>query len=279
VTISGSKNAALPIIAANYCIDNKVTLNNVPDIKDIFSMQELAREALQISKDCFDLTSDMATKFRASILLIPLGLIKYGKVKFVGCGGCKIGKRPLDTFDNALSQAGIKITNNEFKEYEIISKPKKNIMLQELSVTAIEALLIYLTFIQNYDYEIHIYQVAIEPNVRNLIAFLQTVGADITLHVDHSITMKPSKIHIKETTFKIVGDYLEAGTYFAIGAGADASEITIRDCDVDDLSAVFAVATQIGIDFKVVDKTTLRVSSKNKAEYQSLKKFETRTFP
>ena len=72
VYISGSKNAALPIVAANYLLDNKVTLQNKPNIKDITVMQELADEALKISKDFFDLTGEKATKFRASILLIPL---------------------------------------------------------------------------------------------------------------------------------------------------------------------------------------------------------------
>jgi len=108
--ISGSKNAALPIVAANYCIDNAVKLLNKPNIKDIASIETLAEIAIKKSKDYFDLTDDLAKKFRASILLIPFGLIKYGKVKFVGSGGCNIGKRPLDMFDDALVKAGIKIT-------------------------------------------------------------------------------------------------------------------------------------------------------------------------
>jgi UDP-N-acetylglucosamine enolpyruvyl transferase len=84
VTISGSKNAALPIVVANYCIDNQVTLINKPNIKDIMSMETLAQNAIKKSEKFFDLTDDLAKKFRASILLIPFGLIKYGKVKFVG---------------------------------------------------------------------------------------------------------------------------------------------------------------------------------------------------
>ena len=68
-------------------------------------MEELADEALATSKDYFDLTLPLAKKFRASILLIPFGLIKFGKVKFTGSGGCNIGKRPLDSFDDALTKA------------------------------------------------------------------------------------------------------------------------------------------------------------------------------
>lgn len=134
----------------------------------------------------------------------------------------------MDTFDNALEKAGIKITQEEFKTYEVVDKPKKNIMMQEFSVTAIEALLTYLAFAGNFDYDINIYQVAIEPHVRNLIDFLNNAGADIHLNVDHSIVVHPSKITIKESEFTISADYIEAGTYFAIGAGADNSELTIK---------------------------------------------------
>lgn len=73
-------------MTANYCIDNKVHLHNKPLIKDIHALEQLADDALAHSQDRFDLTSEAATKFRASILLIPLGLLKFGKVKFVGSG-------------------------------------------------------------------------------------------------------------------------------------------------------------------------------------------------
>jgi UDP-N-acetylglucosamine enolpyruvyl transferase len=95
-------------------------------------------------------------------------------------------------------------------------------------VTAIEALLTYLAFANNFDYSINIYQVAIEPHVRNLIGFLNSVGADIILNVDHSVVVNPSKIDVQKDEFKIISDYIEAGTYFAIGAGAENSELTIK---------------------------------------------------
>lgn len=278
VIISWSKNAALPIVAANYCIDNKVKLLNKPNIKDVASMEQLVDEAIKISKDYFDLTDDLAKKFRASILLIPFGLIKYGKVKFVWSGGCNIGKRPLDMFDDALAKAWITIKEGEFKEFEVTGKPKKNIMMQWFSVTAIEALLIYLAFANNFDYTINIYQVAIEPHVRNLIDFLNSVGADIHLNVDHSIVVNPSKIVVQKNEFSIIADYIEAGTYFAIGAGADDSEIIIKGCDVNDLSALYSVAEKIGINFKILDTHTIKVDSFNKKNYQATK-FETRIYP
>ena len=278
VLISGSKNAALPIIAANYLIDQQIQLENKPDISDVRSIERLAEDALSKSTNFFDLTSELATKFRASILLIPVGLKKFWEVRFVGSGGCKIGKRPLDTFEDALHKAGVEITHGQFKTFKVVGKPKKNIMLQEFSVTATEALIMYLAFLDNVDYEITVYQVATEPHVKNLIDFLNAAGADIRMGIDHTITINPKKIAIKEPSFKIISDYIEAGTYFAIGAWADNSELIIRNVNVDDLSAMYNIASKIGINFKILDKQTLVVNSYNKANYKAVK-LEIRIFP
>ena len=278
VIISGSKNAALPIIAANYLIDQQIQLENKPDISDVRSIEKLAEDALSKSTNFFDLTSELATKFRASILLIPVGLKKFWEVRFVGSGGCKIGKRPLDTFEDALYKAGVEITHGQFKTFKVVGKPKKNIMLQEFSVTATEALITYLAFLDNVDYEITVYQVATEPHVKNLIDFLNAAGADIHMGIDHTITVNPKKIAIKEPSFKIISDYIEAGTYFAIGAWADNSELIIRNVNVDDLSAMYNIASKIGINFKILDKQTLVVNSYNKANYKAVK-LEIRIFP
>ena len=278
VLISGSKNAALPIIAANYLIDQQIQLENKPDISDVRSIEKLAEDALSKSTNFFDLTSELATKFRASILLIPVGLKKFWEVRFVGSGGCKIGKRPLDTFEDALHKAGVEITHGQFKTFKVVGKPKKNIMLQEFSVTATEALITYLAFLDNVDYEITVYQVATEPHVKNLIDFLNAAGADIHMGIDHTITVNPKKIAIKKPSFKIISDYIEAGTYFAIGAWADDSELIIRNVNVDDLSAMYNIASKIGINFKILDKQTLVVNSYNKANYKAVK-LEIRIFP
>lgn len=278
VIISWSKNAALPIISANYLIDNKINLTNKPDISDVNNIEKLAEYALANSTGYFDLTSELATKFRASILLIPVGLKKFWEVRFVGSGGCKIGKRPLDTFDDALNKAWVQITNWEYKTFKVVDKPKRNIMLQEFSVTATEALITYLAFLEDVDYEITVYQVATEPHVKNLIAFLNAAWADITMGLDHTITVHPKKVEIKQDTFEIISDYIEAGTYFAIGAWADNSELIINNMNVDDLSAMYNIASKIGINFKILDKHTIKVDSYNKANYKAVK-LEVRIFP
>ena len=278
VTISGSKNAALPIIAANYLINNKIQLNNKPNISDVKNIEKLAEQALSESKGYFDLTSELATKFRASILLIPVGLKRFWEVRFVWSWGCKIGKRPLDTFDDALTKAGVEITQWEYKTFKVVGKPKRNIMLQEFSVTATEALITYLAFLEDIDYEITIYQVATEPHVKNLIDFLNAAWGDVQMWIDHTITIHPKSINVKQDTFNIISDYIEAWTYFAIWAGADNSELIIKDVNVDDLSAMYNTASKIWINFKILDKHTLSVNSFNKEKYKSTK-LEVRIFP
>lgn len=278
VTISGSKNAALPIIAANYLINNKIQLNNKPNISDVKNIEKLAEQALSESKEYFDLTSELATKFRASILLIPVGLKRFWEVRFVWSWGCKIGKRPLDTFDDALTKAWVEITQWEYKTFKVVGKPKRNIMLQEFSVTATEALITYLAFLEDIDYEITIYQVATEPHVKNLIDFLNAAWGDVQMWIDHTITIHPKNIDIKQDTFNIISDYIEAWTYFAIWAGADNSELIIKDVNVDDLSAMYNTASKIWINFKILDKHTLSVNSFNKEKYKSTK-LEVRIFP
>ena len=125
VTIWASKNASLPIIAANYLLDNKVKLTNKPWIVDVQVLEEIFEEAKSKSTDFFDLTMEKATKIRTSILLIPYGLCRHKTVKFIGSGGCNIWKRPLDTFDDWLVQAGIKtmMISNLWDFY----KPKKTL--------------------------------------------------------------------------------------------------------------------------------------------------------
>jgi len=162
ITISASKNAALPILAANFLVDKKVSLTNLPDIVDVNILNEIWNTYLQE----WTLVGSLTERIRSSILLIPVGLYKFWKIAFSNCGGCSLWKRPLDTFDNAFEQAWVKvIEKSEKKIFKTVSKPNKKIILNSFSVTATEAILIYLAFLDKIDYEIEITNIAIEPHV------------------------------------------------------------------------------------------------------------------
>lgn len=271
ITVAGSKNGALPIIAANYLTNNKVKLDNVPDILDVHNLILVWDEAIKNSKGkkYFDLTSEKCLKIRVSILMIPYWLLEYGKVKFIGTWGCNLGKRSLDAFDDALSQCGIKVTfswNN--KIYEVKWAPKKDIIQQEFSVTTSEAVLIYLAFLPGQKWKTYtIHNAAIEPHVIDLIKYLQARGADITLLHDHRIIVKPQKLTQKTGTYKILWDMLEAGLYLAIGALSPGSDITVTGCNVEELYSTFSFADSVGIDYKVINANTFRVTAKNLGKY------------
>ena len=128
------------------------------------------------------------------------------------------------------------------------------------------------------DYDITVYQVATEPHVKNLIDFLNAAGAkNYNGTRSYWSLFLQVKITIQKTSFEIISDYIEAGTYFAIGAGADNSELTIKNVNVDDLSAMYNIADKIGINFKIIDKHTITVNSYNKPNYKATK-FEVRIF-
>ena len=136
----------------------------------------------------------------------------------------------MDTFDNAFEQAGVKVlTKPDKKIFKVVTKPNKKILLNSFSVTATEAILMYLAFLDKIDYEIEIVNIAIEPHVIDLIKFLQNLWANIKLMYDHRVIVKPSKINILSYEYEIVSVYIEAGTYFAMWAIADNSDILIKN--------------------------------------------------
>ncbi len=278
VEVSGSKNAALPILAANYLVDKQIKLLNLPDILDIKSLEKAWNWAFHNSKDYFDLTSPESTSIRASILLIPVWLLKFWKVNFCKPGGCNIWKRPLDAFDDAFIQAWVDIKNNWFKVYKVKSKPSSKIILQEFSVTTTEALLMYLSFLDNVDYDITVYNIATEPHVINFIEFLRNLWANIILLPNHKVVIKPSKINIKNYSFKIIWDYIEAWTFFALGSIVPNSKIVIKGVHFEDLISVFKISDKIGINYNIKDDYTIEVNSFNRKNYRSVK-LQTMIFP
>lgn len=278
VRVSGSKNAALPLLWAQKLVDNVIALSNVPDILDVQRLQEVIVIADDQSENFYDLTDPLVTKMRASILLIPHGLRKYGKVKLLGSGWCKLGKRSLDTFDDAFVQCGVDVEDWEYKTYTVVWTPQSEIILGEFSVTTIEAVLTYLAFHEQIE-ETTIRQIAIEPHVVNLIDFLNACGADITLGYDHSVVVKKATINASVTEFAVVGDYLETALFLWIWALAENSELTVTWCPIAHQTKTLYYAKQIGIDITIVDDQTFTVNSKNKANYQAPKKIESRLYP
>ena len=231
ISISGSKNASLPILAASILAD-KVKLLNIPFVKDIFTMAELLnfigldikflknKNRLEIKKKKKNINTlapyKLVKTMRAGVLVLGPLLAKYGKAKVSLPGGCAIGSRPVDLHLFALKKLGAKI---KIKNGYIIAEAKNglkgaNIKFPSISVGATENALI--ASIQAKGKTV-LKNCAIEPEIKNLISFLKKMGGKIKI-TGRTIIIDESEIRKKTINHKIIFDRIEAGTYMIASA-------------------------------------------------------------
>ena len=221
ISISGSKNATLPILAASI-LASQVKLKNVPLVKDIFTMVELLnfigletkflknKNTIEIKrkKNINTLAPYRLVKtMRAGVLVLGPLLSKYGKAKVSLPGGCAIGTRPVDLHLFALKKLGAKI---KIKNGYILAEAKnglkgKVIKFPSISVGATENALLAAfkakgkTILKNC---------AIEPEVKDLILFLKKLGGQIKI-LGRTITINETKNQKLLINHKIIFDRIE----------------------------------------------------------------------
>ena len=231
ISISGSKNSTLPILAASI-LANKVYLKNIPLVKDIFTMVELLKFiGLKVKvikkKNIIKITNDeirinklapykLVKTMRAGVLVLGSLLTKYRKAKVSLPGGCAIGTRPVDLHLLALKKFGAKI---KIKDGYILAEAKKGlkgtiIKFPSISVGATENALLAAF---NAKGKTILKNCAIEPEIKDLILFLKKIGAEIKLK---GRTISILKKEIKKTiiTHKVIFDRIELGTYMIAAA-------------------------------------------------------------
>ncbi len=226
ISISGSKNATLPILAASI-LANTAKLKNVPLVKDIFTMIDLLKFiGIKIKVSTKKKTIELVNKnkrintlapyklvktMRAGILVLGPLLTKYKKAKVSLPGGCAIGTRPVDLHLLALKKLGAKI---KIKDGYIFAEAKKglfgaNIKFPSTSVGATENALIAAhgakgkTILSNC---------AIEPEILDLISFLKKLGSKIKIS-GRKISIERQDVSKNKINHKIIFDRIEAGTY------------------------------------------------------------------
>ena len=231
ISISGSKNATLPILAATILAD-KTTLTNVPLVKDIFTMLELLKfigieikinkfkRSIKLLNEKLNINTlapyKLVKTMRAGVLVLGPLLTKYKKAKVSLPGGCAIGTRPVDLHLFALKKLGAKI---KIKDGYIIAEAKKGlrgnkIKFPSISVGATENALLAAcgasgrTILSNC---------AIEPEILDLIFFLKKLGCKIDIQGRRIIIEKKKKGKDK-VNHNIIFDRIEAGTYLIAGA-------------------------------------------------------------
>ena len=229
IKISGSKNASLPILAATLLSNKKVFLRNLPQVRDIETMKNLL-ESLGSrinykNKELIIDNSKQTKKFasyslvktmRAGILVLGPLLAKFGSAKVSLPGGCAIGTRPVDIHLKSLAKLGVKYKILEGYVHATASKGLKGAKIEfpKISVGATENLIIAASFARGTTI---LSNCAIEPEIKDLINFLNAMGCNIKFVAKRTIKIIGVK-EVQETNYGIMFDRIEAGTYLIAGA-------------------------------------------------------------
>lgn len=269
INISGSKNASLPILAATLLIDEKIILSNVPMVKDILTMVNLLEtlgKKVTVKRNTLEITSknkknyvakyELVKTMRAGILVIGPLLAKYDKAKVSLPGGCAIGARPVDIHLDFLSKCGYQ--NKISKGYVISNKQsiKKKISykFKKISVGATETAILNCCLSNK---EVKLKNIAIEPEIIDLINFLNKSGTNIKFTAKRSLLIKGVK-NLNSTKYSIMPDRIEAGTYMIV-SGITQSSLTLNNTFIDHLKNIIIVLKKIGFKFKFISNTSLKI--------------------
>jgi len=229
IKISGSKNASLPILAATLLSRKKIYLKNLPRVKDIETMVSLLQSlGSRINFNKNNLVIDnvkqnksfasysLVKTMRAGILVLGPLLAKFGKAKVSLPGGCAIGTRPVDIHLSALSKLGVKYKINQ--GYVHATAPNgligSKIKFSKISVGATENLIIAASFAKGTTI---LKNCAIEPEIKDLVNFLKSMGCNIKWISNRSVKIEGVS-KVKETTYPVMFDRIEAGTYLVAAA-------------------------------------------------------------
>ncbi len=240
VTISGSKNAALPIMAATLLTSEPCVLRNVPMLRDTRTMMALLEslgKTIEVAGDRVTITAKgklshvadykLVSTMRGSFCVLGPLLAKLKKAKVSLPGGCVIGIRPVDLHLKGLKNLGARIDiENGYVNATARSLRGTHIYLGGMfgsSVLATANLLMAATLARG---ETIIESAACEPEIENLTQFLISMGAKIKGKGSHCLKVTGVK-RLHGSSFKIIPDRIEAGTYILMAA-ATKSSIALR---------------------------------------------------
>ena len=275
----GAKNEALQIICATLLTSDKITINNVPDIKDVMMLIELLKElGVEVennSKNSFSFSSneinlsylssnnffEKAAKIRGSIMLVGPLLARFKVASFPKPGGDKIGRRRIDTHLNGLKELGARFSyNNKNFSYKISTKKLigKYILLDEASVTGTANIIMASVLAEGTT---TIYNAACEPYVQQLCLMINSMGGKISGIGSNMIKITGVK-ELEGTTHEILPDMIEIGSFIGLAA-MTGSEITIKNASIKNLGIIPDTFRRIGIDMKFKNDDILIPSQKN----------------
>ena len=264
IAISGSKNATLPILASTILTNKKITITNVPIVRDVETMVELLSTigstiTLKKKDKKIEILNQRALNtfapyhllktMRAGVLVLGPLLAKYGNAKVSLPGGCAVGSRPINLHLDALKKMG---ANIKIKNGYIVASAKKGlkgcfIKFPKISVGATENTLIASCFAKG---KAKLRNCALEPEVQDLINFLRKLGCKINRVGKRSIDVIGTE-KLKSTKHKVIFDRIETGTYIIASALTNGS-LKITNIDPKIISTEINLLSKVGV--KIVRK-------------------------
>jgi len=260
VTISGAKNAALPILFAALLAEEPVELQNVPHLKDIdTTIKLLSQLGTKIERNGsvfvdasavneFCAPYDLVKTMRASIWALGPLVARFGRGEVSLPGGCAIGARPVDLHIAGLEQLGATIVLEEgYVKASVDGRLKgAHIVMDKVSVGATVTIMSAATLAEGTTI---IENAAREPEIVDTANFLNTLGAKITGAGTDKITIE-GVARLGGGVYRVVPDRIETGT-FLVAAAISGGKITCREARPDTLDAVLAKLREAGADIEV----------------------------
>ena len=260
VEIGGAKNAALAILSAAVMTDETVTIENLPNVRDINvllnAIQEIGAKVDRIDAHTvkingsfirdFNVDNEYIRKIRASYYLIGALLGKYKRAEVALPGGCNIGSRPIDLHLKGFSALG---ANVDIKHGLVLASAEKltgtHIYLDKVSVGATINIMMAASMAEG---KTIIENAAKEPHVVDVANFLNSMGAQIRgAGTDVIRIVGVEKLH--KTEYSIIPDQIEAGT-FMFAAAATKGDVTVKNVIPKHLEATTAKLLEIGWKWK-----------------------------
>jgi UDP-N-acetylglucosamine 1-carboxyvinyltransferase len=255
---SGNKNAALPIVAASLLSKKPVRLTNVPRIRDLETLVELVRSvgataewtdrntleisAAEIRSQRLD--PALSVRIRASILLAAPLLARCGTATLPAPGGDVIGRRRLDTHFLAMTQLGVRVTEDDGYRMTVNRLAGADVFLDEPSVTGTENALILAAAAEGTTI---LRNAASEPHVQDLAHFLVALGARIDGIGTNTITVHGgSALGETAVAHRIGPDHIEVGSFIGLAA-VTRSELRVVDAGVEHLRSTLMGFERLGI--------------------------------
>ncbi|CAM3673573.1 UDP-N-acetylglucosamine 1-carboxyvinyltransferase [Rheinheimera salexigens] len=257
VTISGAKNAALPILFASLLSASTSTIRNVPKLKDIettIKLLQLFGAEVSFADNVVTVDGagvnnqfapyELVKTMRASILALGPLLSRFGKAEVSLPGGCAIGARPVNLHIDGLRKMGAEIVvENGYIKATSKGLKGANIIMDMVSVTGTENLMMAAVLADGIT---TIDNAAREPEVVDLAVYLNSMGAKITGAGTDTITIEGIKsLHTAEHS--VLPDRIETGT-FLVAAAVTGGDVTCRNADPTELEVVLEKLREAGVE-------------------------------